>query len=157
MATYKPRERARARELRREQGMPIKRIASVLGVSASSVLNWTSDIELTPEQRHRNRYGPRGPQNPEHVAARVAGWKATARAKRLEYQLEGRRKARERDPVHIAGCMLYWAEGAKDRNSVKLCNSDSNLVRFFVCFIQDRQGGPPHFTKGMLQEVTVSS
>ena len=27
----------------------------------------------------------------------------------------------------------------------------------FVCFIQDRQGGPPHFTKGMIQEVTVGS
>ena len=27
----------------------------------------------------------------------------------------------------------------------------------FVCFIQDRQGGPPHFTQGMLQEVTVSA
>ena len=27
----------------------------------------------------------------------------------------------------------------------------------FVCFIQDRAGGPPHFAKGMLQEVTVSA
>lgn len=26
----------------------------------------------------------------------------------------------------------------------------------FVCFIQDRAGGPPHFIKGMLQEVTVA-
>jgi uncharacterized cupredoxin-like copper-binding protein len=26
----------------------------------------------------------------------------------------------------------------------------------FVCFLNDRQGGPPHFTKGMLQDVSVS-
>jgi len=26
----------------------------------------------------------------------------------------------------------------------------------FVCFLNDRAGGPPHFAKGMLQEVKVS-
>jgi len=25
----------------------------------------------------------------------------------------------------------------------------------FVCFIQDRKGGPPHVAKGMVQEVEV--
>ena len=27
----------------------------------------------------------------------------------------------------------------------------------FVCFINDRAGGPPHFTLGMLQQVTVAA
>ncbi len=31
--------------------------------------------------------------------------------------------------------MLYWAEGAKDRNSALLSNSDVHMVRFFKRFI----------------------
>ena len=31
--------------------------------------------------------------------------------------------------------MLYWAEGSKARNSVKLCNSDPNMLVFFRRFL----------------------
>jgi hypothetical protein len=31
--------------------------------------------------------------------------------------------------------MLYWAEGAKSRNVVKLVNSDPNMVRIFRRFL----------------------
>jgi hypothetical protein len=116
--------------------MPIKRIAARLGVSPTSVHYWTRDIELTPEQLHRNLHGPRGPQNPEQIAARAASWAETSRAKRRRYQLEGRRQARSGDPIHMAGCMLYWAEGSKNRNQVKLCNSDLYMVRFFAQFLR---------------------
>ena len=33
--------------------------------------------------------------------------------------------------------MLYWAEGAKCRNSVLLCNSDVHMVRFFRRFMTE--------------------
>jgi hypothetical protein len=58
----------------------------------------------------------------------------------MHYQLEGRRRAREGDPVHAAGCMLYWAEGAKSRNQLRLANSDAELVRFFVRFLRTSLG-----------------
>ena len=32
--------------------------------------------------------------------------------------------------------MLYWAEGAKDRNTVCFANSDPAMVRFFVEFLR---------------------
>jgi hypothetical protein len=35
----------------------------------------------------------------------------------------------------MAGCMLYWAEGSKARNTLCLANSDLNLMRFFRCFL----------------------
>jgi transposase-like protein len=143
MPARKPRERARARELRCEEGMPYKRIAALLDVSPSSVVNWTRDIELTPEQRHRNLYGPRGPQNPEHIAARVARWAETARAKRRKYQLEGHERARDGDLLHMGGCMLYWAEGSKSRNTVTLSNSDPGLMRFFCRFLREAFGFDP--------------
>jgi uncharacterized protein YjcR len=50
----KPAERAESRRRRKEEGMPIKRIAASLGVSSSSVHVWTKDIQLSPEHRHRN-------------------------------------------------------------------------------------------------------
>jgi hypothetical protein len=36
----------------------------------------------------------------------------------------------------MAGCMLYWAEGAKERNTVKFVNSDVAMVRLFVNFMK---------------------
>lgn len=32
--------------------------------------------------------------------------------------------------------MLYWAEGSKSRNSLRFCNSDPEMVRFFVQFLR---------------------
>ena len=42
----------------------------------------------------------------------------------------------ERDASYTAGCMLYWAEGSKRRNVVKLTNSDPELVRYFAGFLR---------------------
>jgi hypothetical protein len=60
---------------------------------------------------------------------------AAYRAKRLAWQQEGRARAREGELLHQAGCLLYWAEGTKSRNAVRLVNSDMNLVRLFRAFL----------------------
>jgi hypothetical protein len=106
-------------------------------VSPSSVYAWTNDIVLTPEQVERNLTGPTGPQNPEHIAARMAAWSARNRTRREGFQEAGRRRARDAsDLLHLAGCMLYWAEGSKDRNTLKFANSDPQMVRFFAQFLR---------------------
>ena len=128
-----------ARELRRA-GMPYKRIASKLGVSPSSVHGWTKDIELTAEQKSFNLRGPRGPQNPELVRRRAESWAARCRAARLTSQEDGRRAAREGDPLHQAGCLLYWAEGAKGRHAISFTNSDRHMVVLFRRFLTDAMG-----------------
>jgi hypothetical protein len=135
----KPRERQRARELR-QAGMPYKRIAARLGVSPSSVHLWTKDIELTDDQVAANLRGPGGPQNPEHVRRRAAAWAARCRAVRAVSQEEGRAAARTGDLLHLAGCMLYWAEGAKARNAIQFTNSDPYMLRFFRRFLVDALG-----------------
>jgi hypothetical protein len=136
MSCRRPDLRAEARRLRKA-GEPFKRIAARLNVAVSTIHYWTSDIELTPEQAAYNLRGPRGPQNPEHIARRMATWRKTNQDLRLAYQEEGRRHARQFDPLHMAGCMLYWAEGAKQRNTVKFVNSDAAMVRFFVRFMKE--------------------
>jgi hypothetical protein len=130
----KPAEHQLARELRRA-GMPYKQIASRIGVSASSVHAWTKDITLTEEQKSFNLRGPRGPQNPDLVRRRAERWAAKCRAARLASQNDGRRAAREGDLLHQAGCMLFWAEGAKRRNTIQFTNSDPHMLAFFRRFL----------------------
>lgn len=137
----KSRERELARELR-QAGLPYKRIAAALGVSVSSAHAWTRDIELTAEQKAFNLRGPRGPQNPEHVRRRAESWRARCRQLRHACQEEGRSTAREGDALHLAGCMLYWAEGAKARNSIQFSNSDPRMVALFKRFLTDALGVP---------------
>ncbi len=36
--------------------------------------------------------------------------------------------------------MLYWAEGAKQRNTVKLTNSDPEVLVFFIAFLRQHFG-----------------
>lgn len=132
----KPAEQALARELRRA-GMPYKRIASRIGVSATSVHGWTKDIQLTEEQKTFNLRGPHGPQNPELVRRRAQSWAARCRAGRLASQEDGRRAAREGDPLRHPGCMLYWAEGTKNRHTVGFTNSDPQMLLLFRRFLTD--------------------
>lgn len=129
-----PEKREDARRLRREEGMAITDICKQLGVSKSSVSVWVRDIELTQDQKealYRQHYAFR---------AQIEGGNTNARKfreRRRQYQAEGRQKARERDPLHIAGCMLYWGEGAKNRNCLKMSNSDPDMLRFFTRFLRE--------------------
>jgi hypothetical protein len=61
---------------------------------------------------------------------------AAARAVRKSYQDAGRLLARKRDSSYAAGCMLYWAEGDKQRNSVRLSNADPEVLVFFARFLR---------------------
>ena len=38
------------------------------------------------------------------------------------------------------GCMLFWAEGSKDRNSVVFTNSDADMATLFVRFLRTAYG-----------------
>ena len=39
--------------------------------------------------------------------------------------------------------MLYWAEGAKDKNCARFCNSDVHMVQFFARFLRECFGLEP--------------
>jgi Helix-turn-helix len=132
----KTREREQARRLRQEQGLSIKQIEKLLGVARSSVSLWVRDIELSEMQREAladKAQRKRG-------ASRVAHF----RAKRLRYQRGGRAAARHGDFFHAAGCMLYWAEGSKGRNTAALTNSDPEVLRFFMAFLREYFSVPDH-------------
>jgi hypothetical protein len=107
----------------------IKEIARRVGVSVSSVSLGVRDIELSAEQEAALLA-----LNPAYNR-QLSGWTVVAarrRPVRAATEESGRVLARRADPLHVAGCMLYWAEGAKDRNQVRLSNADPELLRFFV-------------------------
>jgi transcriptional regulator with XRE-family HTH domain len=129
--------REAARQLRRDDGLPLSAIAVRLGVSKSSVSRWVRDVELRPEQHAALRL-----LNPLYNA-QVRGQerrRETARAARLAAQEHGRELARRGDPLHIQGCMLHWAEGAKTRNSVIFVNSDPDMIALFLRFLRQCYG-----------------
>jgi hypothetical protein len=126
----KPEARDEARRLRFE-GASINEIEKTLGVARSSVSRWVSDIELSTEQRAEltRRSG----------AGRLAGAAVNAeraRSRRIGWQEDGRRLAREADPSYVGGCMLYWAEGSKSRSTVEITNADVELIRTFAAFLR---------------------
>lgn len=126
----KTEEQQRARELR-ALGWSVRQIAQELAVSRSSASVWVRDVPLGPEQRaeliRRARLGPI-----------VSGERkaAAARERRAAWQDEGRRRASSSDAAYAAGCMLFWAEGSRRRNTVHLTNSDPDLVVMFLRFLR---------------------
>jgi transposase-like protein len=123
-------ERDRARRLRRDQGLSVKEIARLLSVSQSSVSLWVRDIELTDEQRGVLR---------ERMRTGCAGlsWTvARALEQRRKAQEDGRATARPGNSLHAAGCMLFWAEGSRNRNAIRFTNSDPEMIRFFAKFLR---------------------
>jgi DNA-binding MarR family transcriptional regulator len=123
-------ERNQARKLRREQGLSVKELARLLGVSKSSVSLLVRDIELTEAQREvlrrRMRTGCAG-----------SSWiVAKALERRREAQDHGRKAARRGSALHAAGCMLFWAEGSRHRNAIRFTNSDPEMIRFFADFLR---------------------
>jgi hypothetical protein len=119
----------------------MKEIAARLGVSPSSVSLWTRDIALTATQRARNHTRGRRSAASKRIARN--------RERRLRWQSEGRQQARPGEPLHLAGCMLYWAEGWKSRNTIVFANSDLHMARLFCRFLRESLG----VTK---EQITVS-
>jgi len=119
--------------LRRGEGRSIKEIARIVGVSVSSVSLWVRDIKLTPEQNAALL--ARNPAHNRQGKGRAIA-AANRRAERISAQQSGRNLARSGEALHVAGCMLYWAEGAKHRNTIRFSNSDPEMVRFFVKFLR---------------------
>jgi hypothetical protein len=115
----------------RATGLSVREVAASVGVAQSSASKWVRDIALTPEQRRA--LDERGERGRDDARARKA---LGARAVRRSYQVDGRRLARERGSSYAAGCMLYWAEGAKQRNTLKITNSDPEVLVFFANFLR---------------------
>ena len=111
----------------------MKEIAALVGVSLSSVSYWVRDVPLTEGQRAALRW--RDPSVNGQRKGALAN-RTRSRARRQAEQNEGRSLARTADLGHATGCMLFWAEGSRNKNTVVFTNSDPAMVRYFVDFLR---------------------
>jgi transcriptional regulator with XRE-family HTH domain len=115
----------KAREMRAE-GRTLLDIATVLGVSKSSVSVWVRDVEFEPQPRRASAH--RRP-HAQHIA-------------KLAEIVECNRLGIERigtlsdDAFLAAGAALYAGEGAKTANAVNFANTDPAMVAFHCAWLR---------------------
>lgn len=131
-------EREKARALR-QQGESIKRIASELGLSSSTVSYWCRDIVLSPIQiqhlqERQHRAGLK-------AVLKYAESKRNARIKkenelmRLGKNEIGALNTRE---IFLVGLALYWGEGYKSGNGeLGFTNSSVEMIKFILRWFRE--------------------
>ena len=128
-------ERLKAIKLRKK-GKSYKEIRKKISVSKSTLSIWLRDIKLTPRQEKRIYIDLR-----QKNAYRLA--KAN-QMKRIKITKEIIKKAQKetflffKNPLFLAGLMLYWAEGDKSDESegVKFSNSDPEMIKFMMMWFR---------------------
>jgi hypothetical protein len=96
---------------------------------------WVRDILLTQQQIEALKESQRKGVARARLKA-VETNRQKYRQLREQAQMEGRVQANEGSALHLAGCMLYWAEGAKNRSELIFVNSDPEMMRYFIRFLR---------------------
>ncbi len=120
----------------RKGGISIKEIAKKLGVSKGSVSVWCNDIVLKPSQikileEKKKKGGYIG-------GLKGAKIQKDRKIKNIEdLRKEGMRRIGQMSnrEVIIAGIALYWGEGSKGNDRLQITNSDPEMIKFFVHWV----------------------
>ena len=130
-------EKERAIALRRE-GLSYREILSKVSVAKSTLGLWFKDVGLSQEQKQR--------LTQKRIDAALRG-AAKRREQRILATQQSVRLAREEfkrvknQGLWLAGVMLYWAEGSKQKSTnvsqgVKFSNSDPAMIRIFLQWLK---------------------
>ena len=117
----------------RSEGKSIRYISKLLDVSKGSVSLWVKDIILT-EQQKENLLSDKNNNFKDKFCEQK---KKNALDKRKENQEIGKIKAMENNILHCMGCMLFWAEGTKNKNQITFTNSDVHMMKLFIRFLKE--------------------
>ena len=110
----------------RSEGRTLLDIATVLGVSKSSVSVWVRDVEFEPQPRRASAH--RRP-HPQHLA------KLAEIAACNDRGIE-RIGTLSDDAFLAAGAALYAGEGTKTESRVTFANTDAAMIRFFCAWLR---------------------
>lgn len=127
----------------RELGRSIGEIANEIGASRSTVSLLVRGVSLTEEQR-KELSSRGGKAITTKSLARDLSRANTFRKRREEHQNRGRERIHSGDSLYLAGCMLYWGEGSKGKNDVRLVNSDPAMLLLFKRFLVECFGIDEH-------------
>jgi len=116
----------------RRLGLSYGEIMDLIPVKKSTVATWCREVRLSDEQMQAIR---------ERPGSREGIPRDTSRKRRAEISLVridalSQTPHLMTDPLWVAGAVLYWAEGAKTRNHLKMANADPRALRLFVLWIR---------------------
>ncbi len=118
------------RDLRRA-GLSYGEIMDLIPVKKSTVATWCREIKLSSDQiaAIKERTAPK-PGTP-----RDTQWRRREEIERLRAEALASIPELAREQLWIAGSTLYWAEGAKTRNQLRLANTDPRALRLFIAWV----------------------
>jgi hypothetical protein len=124
----------------RKSGLSYNEIMKKLNneVSKSTLSLWLRDIKLSEHKQKRlHDNNPANGINTNYERLREAGIQ-----RRKNYQKNGEIECKNMN-LHLLGCMLYWAEGANDKHSVRFTNTDVEMLKIFIKFLKECFGLKP--------------
>lgn len=129
-------QKLQARVLRK-QGKSIGEIARTIDVAKSSVSLWCSDISLSSKQINvLLKRELKGMRKGQLVVAEMRRKERFDRVEKFQIEaFEDIGPLTKRDQFML-GIALYWAEGSKTRGRTILCNTDPEVLRAFLYFVQ---------------------
>lgn len=120
--------------LLRSEGKSLNEISQFLNISKSTASLWVRNVAIDADAK--KALEDKNPAKNGSARRFAIDRKITVhRSRRLKHQTEGKEKAKEKNLLHQAGCMLYWAEGYKHKNILRFTNTDENMLMFFKRFL----------------------
>ena len=147
-------EQKQAKKLRRE-GMSMGEIADCLGVAKSSVSYWVRDVQLTQTQRARlNKNG----HSVDAIEKRREARLRNTALRRSQVQEAAKEKAKRLviDPLWCVAVAMYWGEGGKTQNMVRIANSDPDVIILMLKFFRETCGVQEEKLRGHIHAFTHS-
>ena len=119
----------------RKKGMAMGEIAKKINVSKSSVSCWVRDVKLTSSQK--NTLNKNGHSINSIEKRRISRLANTATRHKIIYDAAMKEAVAMKDNIlWSVGVALYWGEGGKSQNLVRISNSDPDVIITMMKFFK---------------------
>lgn len=115
---------------KRLEGSSLSQIAEELKIAKSTASLWLKNYPSPKKITNKTMRAREKRKNGEIIKN-----SEFYKNKRIEYQERGKTEEKQNDPFYIAGCMLYWGEGAKSRSTCSLANCELPMHILFKRFL----------------------
>ena|SRR3989338_8017082 len=123
----------------RKQGKSYREIVRTTGIPKSTLFEWFHSEEWSQKIKDRlnELNGKRGAEALDQYR-KVAKLRMEREKARVRKEAGIQYKKLQKNPLFIAGIMLYWGEGDKSMKygQVRLANTDGGLLRIFIAFLR---------------------
>ena len=129
-------DRQKAEDLRKK-GKSYKTISRKLGIPVSTLSDWFRRLDWSITIR--NQLAEKSSfSSPEKLQLIMAANKKRWSEWRKEYENQAviDYPNLKNNPLFIAGLMLYWGEGTKRGHSMRLSNSEPEMIKVFYSFLK---------------------